>query len=215
MTVAIIGTGTIGGTVARHLTAGGERVVLASKDEAQAAALAGQLGVLASAASVKEAIQTADTVVLTVWFDVMKQLIDEYGSLLDGKVVADPSNPVSFATGRPERTLPEGQAQGAVVAGLLPAGAHYVKAFGSLSGPSLAGNANRVPRRAVLFYATDDDQAAAEIERLITVSGFDPVKVGGVEQSLRIEMPGGDLHQAGLGGRVLDDDEARAMVTAA
>jgi len=39
------------------LTAGGERVVLAAGDEADAAALAGTLGGLASAGPVKEAIQ--------------------------------------------------------------------------------------------------------------------------------------------------------------
>src|SRR6201986_4575555 len=62
MTTAIIGAGNIGSAVARHLTAGGERVVLAAGDEADAAALAGTLGGLASAAPVKEAIQAADVV---------------------------------------------------------------------------------------------------------------------------------------------------------
>jgi len=68
----------------------------------------------------------------------------------------------------------------------------------------------------VLFYATDDDRAAAAaIERLITVAGFDPVKAGGVSDAGRIEMPGGDLHEAELGGKLLDADQARAAVTAA
>jgi len=44
------------------LTAGGDRVVLAAGDEADAAALAGTLGGLPSAAPVKEAIQAADVV---------------------------------------------------------------------------------------------------------------------------------------------------------
>ena len=57
MTTAIIGAGNIASAVARHLTAGGERVVLAAGDEADAAALAGTLGGLASAAPLKEAIQ--------------------------------------------------------------------------------------------------------------------------------------------------------------
>ena len=61
MTTAIIGAGNIGSAVARHLTAGGERVVLAAGDEADAAALAGTLG-LASAAPVKKAIQATNVV---------------------------------------------------------------------------------------------------------------------------------------------------------
>ena len=67
MTTAIIGTGNIGGTLARHLVRGGEPVVLAAKDEANATALAQELGELARAASVEEAIADADAVVFAVW----------------------------------------------------------------------------------------------------------------------------------------------------
>jgi predicted dinucleotide-binding enzyme len=87
-----------------------------------------------------------------------------------------------------------------------------VKAFGTLSAEALAGNANREPQRAVLFYATDDDEAATTVERLIRVAGFEPLKVGGVTAAVRIEMPGGDLHQAGLNGELLDLDQARAAI---
>jgi hypothetical protein len=215
VTTAIIGAGNVGGALARHLTAGGEQVVLAARDESAAGALAGELGSLASAATVPEAIEAADVVVLAVWFDALKQLITDYGDLLDGKIVADPSNPLGFtADGTMFRTLPEGQSQGSLVAAMLPAGARYVKAFGTLDAGSLASSANRAPRRAVLFYATDDHQAAAAVDRLITACGFDPVKVGGVSEAGRIEMPGGDLHLATL-GRLLDADEARAAVAAA
>ena len=217
MTTAIIGVGKIGSPIARHLTTGGEQVVLAAGDESDAAALAGPLGSLASAAPVKDAIQAAVVVVFAVWFDVLRQLITEYGGLLGGKVVVDPSNPIGFtADGQAFRTLPEGQSQGSLVAAILPAGAHYVKAFGTLGAGSLADAANRAPRRAVLFYATDDDLAAAEAERLIAVCGFDPVRAGGISQAGRLEMPGGDLNQyGGLGGQLLDADQALAAVTAA
>jgi len=215
MTTAIIGVGNVGGALARHLTAGGEQVVLAAQEEPKAAALAGELGPLASAASVPDAMKAADVVVLAVWFDALKQVVSEYGDLLDGKVVADPSNPLGIgADGQMFRTLPEGQSQASLVAGMLPAGARYVKAFGTLSAPSLASSANRTPNRAALFYATDDDGAAAAIERLITASGFDPVKAGGLSDAGRIEMPGGDLHEAGL-GKLLDASEARAAAAAA
>jgi predicted dinucleotide-binding enzyme len=91
---------------------------------------------------------------------------------------------------------------------------HYVKAFGTLAADTLASAANREPQRAVLFYATDDDAAATTVERLIRAAGFDPLKAGGVADAGRIEMPGGDLHQAGLNGAILDLDEAGAAVAA-
>ena len=89
-----------------------------------------------------------------------------------------------------------------------------MKAFGTLGAESLASEANRTPR-AVLFYATDDDPAAAPIERLIAAAGFEPVRAGGVDAALRIETSG-DLHQfGGLNGRVLDAGEARTALAAA
>src|SRR5947208_14893872 len=95
------------------------------------------------------------------------------------------------------RTLPVDQSAGSVVSAMLPTGAHYVKAFGTLAADSLASVANRERRRAVLFFATDDDAAAAAIERLLSAAGFDPLKVGGVADARRIEVHGGDLHPIG------------------
>jgi predicted dinucleotide-binding enzyme len=215
MTTAIIGVGNIGSAVARHLVAGDELVVLAAKDQSNAETLARELEPRASAASVEDAIAGADAVVFALWLDALQDVIRRNAQRLEGKVVIDPSNPLGFGdNGQMIRTLPDGQSSGSIVASLLPADAHYVKAFGTLAADSLANSANREPR-AVLFYATDDDEAAAMAERLIRAAGFDPFKVGGVAEAIRIEMPGGDLHQAGLNGALLDLDEARAAVNAA
>ena len=213
MTTAIIGTGNIGGQVARYLVAGGERVVLAGHDESHAAALANELGPLASAAPVRQAIEDADAVVLAVWLDTTKELIAENADLLRGKIVVDPSNPIRpDGNGGFARTLADGQSAAAVIEGLLPADAHLVKAFGSLGAEALASSANRKPRRAVLFYATDDERAAATVERLIATAGFDAVKAGGLRDAIRIEVFG-DLHQfGGLNGNVVEAEEARAAV---
>jgi predicted dinucleotide-binding enzyme len=53
---------------------------------------------------------------------------------------------------------------------------------------------NRSPERAALFYATDYPEAGRAVAKLITASGFSPVSVGGIDQSIRIEV-GGDLHE--------------------
>jgi predicted dinucleotide-binding enzyme len=215
MTTAIIGVGSLGTSVARDLVEGGERVVLAAHDESNATALARGLGELASAASVEKAITDADVVIFAVWFDTLKDLIAQHGDLLRGKVVVDPSNPVAQDTnGGFVRTLPDGQSSGSIVARLLPSEAHFVKAFGTLGAESLSSEANRTPR-AVLFYGTDDDQAAAAIERLISAAGFDSVKAGGVNAALSIESFGA-LHQfGGLNGKVVDVSQARTAVATA
>jgi len=206
MTTAIIGVGNLGGAVARHLVNGGEAVVLAAKDESRAQALADDLGPLASAASVGDAIDGSDTVVLAVWLDPLKSVLAEHAKRLDGKVVIDPTNPIGFEDGQMIRTLPDDQSSSSVVAGLLPTGAHYVKAFGSLGATQLADTANREPR-VVLFYATEDDAAETTVKRLIDTAGFEPMDVGGLADVGRMEGPGGDLQ-----GRVLDLDGARTAL---
>jgi hypothetical protein len=207
LTTAIIGVGNLGGAVAGHLVAGGEPVVLAAQDDAHAAALAAELGPNASAASVEDAVAAADAVVLATWLEESRQYVPGLASLLAGKVVLDPSNPIGFEGGKMIRTLPEGQSAGSVVAGLLPEGAHYVKAFGTLGAvEQLATSANRDPR-VVLFYATDNELAEATAQRLIRAAGFEPLKVGGVSEAGRIEGPDGELQ-----GRMLDLEEARATI---
>jgi hypothetical protein len=208
LATAIIGVGNLGSTVARHLVAGDEPVVLAAADEAHAKALADELGPKASAASVEDAIAGADAVVLATWLDQTKELAPGRTRLFESKVVIDPSNPIGFdENGQMIRTLPEGQSSGSVVAGLLPSSAHYVKAFGTLGAvEQLATSANSDPR-VVLFYATDDDAAEATAQRLIRAAGFEPLKVGGVSEAGRIEGPDGELQ-----GRIFDLDEARTTI---
>jgi predicted dinucleotide-binding enzyme len=218
MTTAIIGVGHIGSALARHLVAGGEDVALAAKDASRAEALAAQLGTLARADSVKDAIASADAVIFAVWLDQMTELLAQHEHGLKGKVVVDPSNPLRVVRVGENRnlvrTLPAGQSSGSVVAALLPATAHYVKAFGTLGAASLASSANREPRRVVLFYATDDDVAATTVKRLILAAGFQPLKAGGAAAAIRIETPGGDLHQYEMNGELLDLEQARALIDA-
>ena len=214
MATAIIGIGNLGGTVARELASGGEPVILSASSQAKARKLAAEIGGAASAAlNNRDAIQRADNVLLALWLSSTREVIGEVVDLLRGKLVIDPSHPVSVAAdGTFTRTLPEGQSSGELVASLLPQGTRFVKAFGSMGATQLASNADRTPQRAVLFYATDDAKAAAEVERLIQIAGFDPVRAGGATKSARIEV-GGDLHAwGGLNGRLVDRDEAALLV---
>jgi len=158
--------------------------------------------------SVDEAVQRADVLVLAVWLDVFRQLITQYGEQLAGKVIIDPTNPVGpDGAGGYRKVIGEQESSGQILAGLLPAGARLVKAFGTLSAGSLSAAARQEPERAVLFYAADDDAAGDLVAGLIRAAGFDPVRVGGLDQSIRIEMLG-DLHEYGALGRPVTKAEA-------
>ena len=207
-TVAIIGTGNIGSRLAAGFAAGGQDFLLAGRDQDAARKIASDLDGHAEAVSVDEAVERADVLVLAVWFDAFKQLIAQYGDRLAGKVIIDPTNPVGpDDNGGFRKLIGEQESSGQILAGLLPAGARLVKAFGTLSADTLSAAVRREPERAVLFYAADDDAAGEEVADLIRIAGYEPVRVGGLDQSIRLEVFG-DLHEFGALGRVVTKSEA-------
>jgi predicted dinucleotide-binding enzyme len=208
MTTAIIGTGGIGSVIARQLASGGETLRLSSADTESARTLAAEIGRAAVVAvDNRDALQGADAVVLALRFTALKGVINEIADPLTGMLVVVPSNPLGIdAQGNVSRLLPKGQSSGEVVTGWLPAGTRLAMAFGTLSADLFESSSNRSPEPAVLFYATDDDRAGEEVERLIRTAGFEPVKAGGIEQSGRLEV-GGDLHDL-----VVGPAEARSLI---
>jgi 8-hydroxy-5-deazaflavin:NADPH oxidoreductase len=207
-TVAIIGAGNIGGRLAANFAAGGQDFLLAGRDQDAARKIAADLGGHAEVVSVDEAVDRAGVLVPAVWLDAFEQFIAQYGERLAGKVIIDVTNPVGpDGSGGYKKVIGEQESSGQILAGLLPAGARLVKAFGSLSAPSLSSAARREPERAVLFYAADDAAAGDLVAGLIRTSGFEPVFIGGLDQSIRIEMFG-DLHEYGALGRVVTKAEA-------
>jgi predicted dinucleotide-binding enzyme len=207
-TVAIIGIGTIGSTLAANFAAGGQDFLLAGRDQEAARKVAADLDGHAEVVSVDEAVERAGVLVIAVWLDAFEQLIAQYGEQLAGKVIVDPTNPVGpDSDGNYRKVIPDQESSGQILAGLLPAGARLVKAFGTLSAPTLAAAARREPERAVLFYATDDAAAGDLVADLIRAGGYEPVQVGGLDQSIRIEMFG-DLHEYGALGRAVTKSEA-------
>jgi 8-hydroxy-5-deazaflavin:NADPH oxidoreductase len=211
-TVAIIGTGNVGSRLAVNFAAGGQDFLLAGRDQEAARKIASELGGHAEVVSIDEAVERADVLVFAVWLDAFEQLIAQYGERLAGKVIADPTNPIGpDGKGGVRKVIGEQESSGQILAGLLPAGARLVKAFGTLSAPTLSAAARQEPERAVEFYAADDAAAGDLIADLIRAGGYDPVRVGGLDQSIRIEMFG-DLHEVGALGRVVTKSEALAAI---
>jgi predicted dinucleotide-binding enzyme len=211
-TVAIIGTGNIGSTLAANFAAGGQDFLLADRDLDAARKIAADLGGHAEAVSIDEAVDRAAVLVVALWLDAFEQIIAQYGGRLAGKVIVDPSNAIGpDGSGGYRKVIGEQESSGQILAGLLPPGARLVKAFGTLSAPTLAAAARREPERAVQFYAADDAAAGDLVAELIRAGGYEPVRVGGLDQSIRIEMFG-DLHEVGGLGRVVTRSEALAAL---
>jgi predicted dinucleotide-binding enzyme len=215
MKTAIIGLGNFGARVAKNLVVGGESIIVAARDLAKAKAFAKTLGGEPDAMSIADAVKQADVVILGIWFETIKEFVVTHRASLAGKIIVDPSNPIApDGKGGFTKIIPAHQSSGQIIARLLPEGAELVKAFGTVSADSLETAARRKPEPAVLFYATDYPEAGRAIAKLITASGFAPVNVGGVDQSVRIEAFG-ELSEYGKLGRLVTSKEAEVLINRA
>ena len=207
--VAIVGLGNIGKAVAANLVKGNRSFIIADRKPEKAKELAGKLGNLAQPMEISAAIKEADIIVLAIWFDAVKEFLNKYASELQGKIIVDPSNPIApDDKGGFVKTVGEKESAGQILSAFLPKDAKLGKALGTLGVTSLANAAFQKPEPAVLFYATDDTSINAAIEDLIRDNGFEPVRVGGTDQSIRIEVFG-DLHEFGALGKTVTLAEAK------
>lgn len=210
--VAVIGLGNIGQVVAQNLVLNNRPVIVADRNFEKAESLAAQLGSLAVPSEIGNAIREADIIVLAIWFNAIKEVFYQYETLFEGKIIIDPSNPIApNDKGGFDKIIGEHESAGLINASILPKGAKLAKALGTLGAGSLAGAANQLPDPAVLFYATDDSSINASIEQLIRDNGFEPVRVGGLDQSIRIEVFG-DLHEFGALGKTVTLIETKLNV---
>ena len=201
--VAIIGLGNIGTIVAENLVKGQRNVIVADRKIEKAEKLSLRLGNFAKPMEIPAAIKEADIIVLAVWFNAIKELLNTYASELQGKIIVDPSNPIApDDKGGFKKIIGQQESAGEINASFLPKNSSLAKALGTLSAASLAGAAFQKPERAVLFYATDNQVIDSEVDQLILDSGFEPVRIGGLDQSIRIEVFG-DLHEFGALGKTV------------
>lgn len=210
--VAVIGLGHIGTAVATNLLKGNRAIIIADRTIAKANELSGKLGNLATPSEIPAAIKEADIIVLAVWFDAIKELFKTYATELQGKIIVDPSNPIApDEKGGFKKIIDKDQSSGQILSSLLPKDAKLAKALGTLGVASLTKAAFQEPDKAVLFYATDDTSINEEIEQLIRDNGFEPVRIGGLNQSIRIEVFG-DLHEFGALGKTITLNEAKSFL---
>lgn len=210
--VAVIGLGNIGTAIASNLVKGNRSVIVADRSIVKATNLAQKLGILARPAEISAAIKEADIIVLAIWFEAIKDLFRQYSSAFEGKIIVDPSNPIApDEKGGFKKIIGENESAGEILASLLPKDAKLVKALGTLGVASLANAAFQEPGRAVLFYANDDMVINKGIDELIQDNGFDPVRIGGIDQSVRIEVFG-DLHEFGVLGKTITRNELKQPV---
>jgi 8-hydroxy-5-deazaflavin:NADPH oxidoreductase len=153
--IAVIGSGNIGGTIGEAWRRAGHDVAYASRSPEPPRTVA-----------IPDAISGADVVLLAIPGAAVPELLGEHGSALAGRVVIDATNDVGG----------ERLHHGDAYAQLAP-GARFARAFNSLgfelfADPTIGGET------ADLFWCGPE---AAGIEQLIGDVGLRPVRVGEID----------------------------------
>jgi hypothetical protein len=175
MSYAIIGFGNIGRALAKASARKGIEVSVATtRDPESFAADAATIGPEITPKTLAEAVK-ADIVFLAVRFESLPDVAKALPTW-QGKTVIDVSN----AYGVPPEDL-GGQPSSKFVAQAF-SGAKLVKGFNHLIAATLDQDPAVHGGRRVVFLASDDEDAAAEIGELAEKLGFAPIKLGGLSE---------------------------------
>lgn len=173
MSYAIVGFGKIGQALAKAFARNGIEVSVATtRDPASFASAAAAIGPTIIPKKLAEAVK-ADIVFLAVGFRAHQDVAKALPSW-QGKTIVDVTN----AYGVPSEEL-GGQPSAKAVAQAFTGG-RLVKGFNHLPAAVLEQDPAVNGGRRVVFLASDDDGAAAEIGRLAENLGFSPIKLGGL-----------------------------------
>lgn len=184
MRVAIIGSGNVGGAIARGLKGKGHTVILGARDP-----LAADVAVLAaetdsSVALPAEAAGRADVIVLALPWAAAEMAVKALGGL-PGKIVIDCMNPLGMVGGALGLTVGHTTSGGEIVQSWLPE-AKVVKTLNQVGAEIMAKN-GQLPHRPVMFMAGDDTSAKEAAAVLLRDLGFEALDAGGITKSRILE----------------------------
>ena len=193
MRISIIGTGQIGGTLARRFTALGHQVFVAnSRGPETLAGLARETG--ATPVSVTEAACSGDVVIVTIPEKNVAHLpANLFAGIPDSVVVVDTGNYYPQQRDGLIDGIEAGATESRWVAQQL--GRPVVKAFNNIYAQHLMdlGRPAGAPGRIALPVAGDVEADKAVVLRLIDELGFDGVDAGGLDESWR-QQPGSPVY---------------------
>ncbi len=190
-TVGIIGSGLVGGSVARLAVDAGYSVVLGnSRGPESIAELVQQLGPLARAATVDEVIEAGDIIALSVPLARFEALPADR---LAGKVVLDQTNYYPQFWRHAE--LDAGKLTSSELVQRHLKDSLVVKGLHNLDWNHMYSNARPTgdAERTTLPIAGDDPAAKEVVTRFLETVGYDVVDAGSLAESWRIE-PGTPLY---------------------
>jgi predicted dinucleotide-binding enzyme len=185
MNYAIIGFGNIGQALAKAFARSGIEVCVATTRAPESfASAAAAIGPGIIAKTLAEAVE-ADIIFLAVRFESHGDVAKALPSW-KGKTIIDVTN----AYGVPPEEL-GGQPSSKVIAQAF-SGGRLVKGFNHLIADVLAQDPAEKGGRRVVFLASDDDSAVADVSTLAESLGFSPIILGGLSVGGQLVHARGD-----------------------
>jgi NADPH-dependent F420 reductase len=179
-TIAIIGTGNVGGALGTRLAQSGLPVVFGSRGDASE--LVAKAGSTARAASQEQAAKEADVVFLAIPANVAVEVASKLP--LEGKIVVDCNNPLRWDAG-PVWAPPAEGSLAAAIAKAAP-GARVLKAFNQF-GAEFHADPNIAGQQVDVFIAGDDAAAKKTLSELASKAGFSPIDAGPLRNAAVLE----------------------------
>ncbi len=184
-TIAVIGTGNVGGALGTRLGDLGHTIVYGSRNPSrpQVAEVVSRSGEGATATTSAEAVVGADIVILAVPGMLVEGIVRDLGDL-SGKIVIDPTNPLTRdESGR--FIMGVETSNGELVQAAAP-DAKVVKAFNTVSyqtmlDPAASGGPVSIP------LVGNDDDAKARVAGLVESLGFEAIDLGPIEHAHQVE----------------------------
>ncbi|BAZ06180.1 hypothetical protein NIES3974_28370 [Calothrix sp. NIES-3974] len=184
MKLAILGAGSVGSTLGRAWAKQGHTIIFGVRDvnAPKIQTLLMELGENAQAATLAEAATQAETIVLTVTWDAMPDVVEAIDNL-DGKILLDCTNPL--VANQLDAALNLAQSGGEQVAAWFP-GAKVVKVLNQVGWETMA-DPQYGAEVATMFYAGDDAGAKQIASQLVTELGFEAIDAGSLQASKFLE----------------------------
>ena len=182
MRIAILGAGSVGRALAQRFSAAKHSVVFGVRDPL--ATKHHDAKALGEFMKNDRAVAAAEIVVVALPWSETEAALKALGSALDGKVIADATNPIrADFTG-----LEFGQddSAGERLQRLLPK-ARVVKAFNT-TGAANQTDPEYPQGRVTMLLAGDDAAAVEQVRALATDAGFDPLAVGPLKLARQLEQ---------------------------
>lgn len=175
MKIGIIGSGNMGGSLAKLWAENGHKVLLTSTSPEQTALVAKSIGKNAVTGSTADAVAYGDVVLFAFPYESLNDVISKGGSFKN-KIVIDLINPLTpdikgllmgFTTSASEE-----------IQKLIP-DARVVKAFNTISAPVIkSGNIKFNGVAPDVYYCGNNEESKAVVKKLIQDIGFEAVDAG-------------------------------------